>query len=258
VAAAPPARAFRYELSFDASGAVALELRVNGAVVLDESEANTQYGGRRISHWVRAGRNTVRVRVLPAEAIAVAGAPQLEIEVQKVLPKERKVESVAKLSWPGDERVSLPAEIEIEFTVDADVPGCQLFAQAEPLDDGPQTRRAVAAFAREVHRAYAQRNGARLGALRRYYADEHDRCYGRVPSSPDTDAKAFAKHVQEQQRWEITPLTADDLQLERLPDGRTYRATRNGDPLVEVQLEGSKLSADVYVARIEGQLTWVR
>ncbi|HMI91798.1 MAG TPA: hypothetical protein VK509_10570 [Polyangiales bacterium] len=258
---AAPVRPFRYEVAFETSGAVALELRINGAVVLDESEANTAYGSRRISSWVRARRNVLDARLLAAKP-GPKGAPRtdptLELKIEKVLPESRQVITLTELSWPVERPASLPAVLRLEFSTGGDVPACKLFAEAEPLDDSEQTRGQVAAFARELHGAYATRDLAKLTEMRAYYAADEEQCRGASAAGAAQGVQAFIEHVREQRRWQVDPLAANDPQLELLPELRVYRVSRAGDPLIHVKQDDSEALADVFVARIGGQLTWVR
>lgn len=257
-------RASRYELVYTTYDSAVLELRVNGALVLGANDASNAIGRERISQWLRAGRNVVRARVTPPEpgpSHPPGEAPKIEIAVERFLPETRVAEPLAALNWPeGQGAGALPADLELVFTVDRDVPGCALFAEAEPLADTPATRTEVVAFARELHAAYGKRDLPALEALREYRTTDEDRCYGRAASA-EASKRAFASFAEEaraQRRWRIAPL-AIAPQLELVPELKLYRVSRDGEPLIHVeQDDGIKSYAEVFVARIAGRWTWVR
>jgi hypothetical protein len=255
--AAPALRQLRYELSYAADHSAILELRLNGAVVLAGREPSTN-AFVWISSWVQAGRNVVRARLTPSEPGDATLPRQIDLVVQKALPATKEVVELARLKWPNAQGAKLPAEVELQFMVDSDVPACALFADAEPLDDTPATRKGIAAFARELHAAYARRDAATLQEQYRYKYEDEDRCYGRTRSS-DIVLKQFTDSIVASKQWDMAPLGSGDPQLERLPNGRIYRASRGGDVLIRVEMEeGMRAEINVFIARIAGRLTWVR
>jgi hypothetical protein len=266
-----PARAAEklpiYTLTCEKIG-VPLEITLNGVSMHRAEEQDSSAVTNPINSWLRAGKNTLRIRTLGA------ATPDASIHCKVLRNALGEVVStggdsagkpLVAFDWPSSKSAKGPLDKTLELTFSAkDAPSCELWKRAEKLTlDGP-TREAILKQVQDLEAALKAGDARRVLELERFVGEDGCRCYGDPVEEFRRDGpERFRQIVSGLDKGKFEPWDPASAKVELVADGQLAEVTVNGGPPIVIVIEQSaksrsKRTFKPYVAKIDGAFTIVR
>ncbi|MGE3668312.1 MAG: hypothetical protein AB7K71_01580 [Polyangiaceae bacterium] len=263
------------------------EIILNGAPILQATQAYACICFPTISEWVVNGTNTLQVAIydgrgLPkpedgAAAIVVpAGAgsesdeaPRLRVALCRgemgEVPEDGAEEELIVLEWePPPEDPDHPLVLPHTVSEKGDVSqpwGEWSWQRAEPFAPTQETALELTQFIQSLHAPLAQKNLLPLMDASKPKFDEVAPCYDMAPADATSRLTTAFKEISSPPGWKLAAFDPAQLQLRPCCDNKVVEPrTATGEPVLRqaAPIDGQSWGLQLFIARVDGKLAVVR
>ncbi|MCA9639217.1 MAG: hypothetical protein H6718_20665 [Polyangiaceae bacterium] len=264
------------------------EIVLNGAPIVQASQAYACICYPTISEWVINGSNTLTVviyagRELPTPegeaqtAIVVpaeAGndtdeAPRLRVALCRgemgEVPEDGAEEELIVLEWqPPPEDPNNPLVLPVSVSEKGDVAqpwGEWSWQRAEPFAPTQETAIELTQFIQSLHAPLSQKNLLPLMDASKPKFDEVAPCYDMTPADATSRLTTAFKEISAPAQWKLAAFDPTQLQLRPCCDNKVVEPrTATGEPVLRqaAPIDGQSWGLQLFIARVDGKLAVVR
>lgn len=263
------------------------EIVLNGAPVLQATQAYACIAFPTLSEWVINGTNVLSVAIfggrdLPqaedasAQDTADGQGPAEDAEPSKLrvalcrgelgeVPEDGAEEELIVLEWeppPEDPNAPLVLPHLVTEQGEASHPwGEWSWQRAPAFQPTAETAVEVTQFLAAIHAPLAQKNLLPLMDASQPKFDEVAPCYEMTPSEATTRLGDAWREISAPAEWKLAAFDPKELELRPCCDGRVVEPrAKNGEPVFRQAsaIEGQRWMLPVFVSRVDGKLAIVR
>ncbi|MCA9629477.1 MAG: hypothetical protein KC766_17505 [Myxococcales bacterium] len=261
------------------------EVVLNGAPIVQATQAYACIAFPTISEWVIDGTNTVTVAIydgkgLPKpegeERAAVVVPPDADDEPPRLrvalcrgemgeVPEDGAEEELIVLEWeppPEDPNSPLLLPHSVSESGNVSQPwGEWSWERAEPFAPTRETALELTQFIQSLHAPLSQKNLLPLMDASKPKFDEVAPCYDMAPADASSRLTTAFKDISSSPAWKLASFDPTQLELRPCCQNRVVEPrTKSGEPVLRqaAPIDGQSWAMPLFIARVDGKLAIVR
>ncbi len=262
------------------------EIVLNGAPIVQATQAYACIAYPTISEWVVNGTNTLTVaiydgRELPkpegeqqAAVVAPAGdmtdePPRLRVALCRgemgEVPEDGAEEELIVLEWePPPEDPNNPLQLPHTVTEQGEASqpwGEWSWERAEPFAPTQETAIELTQFIQSLHAPLTEKNLLPLMDASKPKFDEVAPCYDMAPGDATSRLTSAFREISAPSSWKLAAFDPTQLELRPCCQNRVVEPrTKTGEPVLRqaAPIDGQSWGMPLFIARVDGKLAVVR